>query len=432
MKKTSFRDEYKIFVVSIVAGLSVIVVDSALDAFIFDEESFLCSAILKVSTFEIYYRSVILGVFMVYGTVVSRLFVKRRKAEEALRISEERFRKLFIDNPEPAVCLDQSFHILDVNPRFAALFGYSLDEIKGKRINDVVVPKEKMEEAEMLDRKAMNGLVYHDSVRKTKDGSLIPVSMSAAPLIVNDQLLGYVAVYKDISELKKKEHELAIINEKLHVVGGLTRHDVRNKLSAIVGNAYLAKKELAGNGKVLGYLGEIETAVNHVVEIFDFAKTYEMLGVEELAYVDVEKAVNDTVSLFPSLKDIKVMNDCHGLTVLADSLLRQLFYNLIDNSLKHGEKVSQIRVHHEEGKDGLKLFYEDDGVGVPQGVRPRLFAEGYTTGKGSGYGLYLVKRMMNVYGWTIQETGTQSKGAKFVMTIPKTNPNGKKSYVVGR
>src|SRR4030067_2506004 len=125
MKKTSFRDEYKIFVVSIVAGLSVIVVDSALDAFIFDEESFLCSAILKVSTFEIYYRSVILGVFMVYGTVVSRLFVTRRKAEEALRISEERFRKLFIDNPEPAVCLDQSFHILDVNPRFAALLRYS-------------------------------------------------------------------------------------------------------------------------------------------------------------------------------------------------------------------------------------------------------------------------------------------------------------------
>jgi signal transduction histidine kinase len=185
---------------------------------------------------------------------------------------------------------------------------------------------------------------------------------------------------------------------------------------------------LAGNSKALGYLGEIETAVNHVVEIFDFAKIYEMLGVEELAYLDVEKAVNDAVSLFPSLKDIKVMNDCHGLTVLADSLLRQLFYNLIDNSLKHGEKVSQIRVHHEEGKDGLKLSYEDDGVGVPQAVKPKLFAEGYTTGKDSGYGLYLVKRMMEVYGWTIQETGTPGKGARFTITIPKTNQNGKENY----
>src|SRR4030065_1858141 len=97
--------------------------------------------------------------------------------------------------------------------------------------------------------------------------------------------------------VKLKTAELETINEKLRVIGGLTRYDVRNKLSAITGNVYLAKKELAGNGKALGYLGEMETAFNQVVEIFGFGKTYEMLGVEKLAYVEVEKTVHEGSSL---------------------------------------------------------------------------------------------------------------------------------------
>jgi signal transduction histidine kinase len=86
------------------------------------------------------------------------------------------------------------------------------------------------------------------------------------------------------------------------------------------------------------------------------------------------------------LHNVKVVNDCRGLTVLTDSLLRQLFYNLIDNSLKHGEKVSRIRLHYEEvGKDKLKLVYEDDGIGIPKAEKEKIFKEGY--GKGTGYGL---------------------------------------------
>ncbi len=70
----------------------------------------------------------------------------------------------------------------------------------------------------------------------------------------------------------------------------------------------------------------------------------------------------------------KVVNDCHGLAVLADSLLRQLFYNLIHNSLKHGEKVTRIRVYYEEdGKDTLKLVYEDNGVGIPKPEKEKIF-----------------------------------------------------------
>jgi len=172
--------------------------------------------------------------------VVTKGITESKKAAQSIRESQQKFERLFRENPEAAVYLSPDFHIRDINPRFTELFAYSLDEIKGKDINDVVVPSGKLEEAEMLDGKAEKGYVYYDTVRKKKDGSLVPVSVSAAPITVEGKLVGHVALYKDISELKRTEEalketmeKLATMNEKLRVVGRLTRHDVRNKLSVV-------------------------------------------------------------------------------------------------------------------------------------------------------------------------------------------------------
>ena len=243
---------------------------------------------------------------------------------------------------------------------------------------------------------------------------------------------GYIVMYKDVSEQKNAEEKLAMMNEKLRVVGGLTRHDVRNKLCVITGNTYLASRDLAGNIKVLGYLKEIETAVQRTLEIFDFAKAYEMLGAQELVYVEVEKTVNEAICSFPNLKGVKVTNDCHTLSVLADSVLTRLFYNLIDNSLRHGQKTTRIRIWYKESQNELRLFYKDNGVGISSAKKPNLFKEGYSSGGSARYGLYLIKKMMEVYGWSIRETGTPGKGAQFIIAVPKTNKNGKENYQIHR
>jgi signal transduction histidine kinase len=127
----------------------------------------------------------------------------------------------------------------------------------------------------------------------------------------------------------------------------------------------------------------------------------------------------------PNLGTIKVVNDCQGLYVTADSLLKQLFYNLFDNSLKYGEKVTQIRLSYTKEADGVKLFYEDDGVGIPEANKPKLFHEGFTTGKSTGLGLFLIKKMVEVYGWIIAEEGDPGKGAKFILTIPMLDKSWK-------
>jgi signal transduction histidine kinase len=138
-------------------------------------------------------------------------------------------------------------------------------------------------------------------------------------------------IVRDITEQKK-------MNEKLSVVGRLTRHDVGNKLIIAKSNMYLLKKQIGDNPKLSGYIEGIDSALDQSDKMFEFSRFYEKIGVEEPSEVDVFQYFNQAVALFPNLDDVRVVNECHGLDVVADSLLEQLFYNFIDNSLKHGEK----------------------------------------------------------------------------------------------
>ena len=95
----------------------------------------------------------------------------------------------------------------------------------------------------------------------------------------------------------------------------------------------------------------------------------------------------------------------------------QLFFNLIDNTLKHSQKGTQIRISYIAEADAVKLIYEDDGVGFSDDLRGRIFdASG---NNGITRGLFVVGRICESYGWNIQETGKNGVGAQFTITIPK-------------
>lgn len=348
-----------------------------------------------------------------------------KNAEKAMQESEEKFKRLFSQNPEATCYLDVDLRIRDVNPRFEKLFGYTLSEVEGKCIDDVIIQAGKHDEARMLNQKAAEGYVYFDTERRRKDGFIIPVSVSAAPMTVGNKPAGYVVTYKDMSETREAQERLNMAMEKLRVVGSLTRHDIRNKLAGLNGYAYLLKRKIGDNEQVLEDLKEMEACSQQILNILEFSLVYEKLGAEELKYVNVEKCVNDAVMLATGLKGVKVINECHGLLLLADSLLTQVFYNLIHNSTKYAEKLTRIRIHCEKaGENELKLVYEDDGVGISDSTRVNLFKEG--CGKGTGYGLYLIKKICDAYNWTIQETGKEGTGAQFTMTIPRTGKDAQK------
>jgi len=182
-----------------------------------------------------------------------------------------------------------------------------------------------------------------------KDGTLLQSEIHAR-IFTQDEKKLVLSISRDISEGKKAEEamkdavgELFFLNEKLNVVGSLTRHDVRNKLFTIIANTYLLRKKYAGQEDILNGINKIEQAVKDSTKIFEFAKMYEQLGGKDLQYINIENMLNDATALFSGL-NIRVINNCRGLSLLADSFLRQLFYNFLDNTIKYGKKTTFCKI----------------------------------------------------------------------------------------
>jgi PAS domain S-box-containing protein len=229
-------------------------------------------------------------------------------------------------------------------------------------------------------------------------------------LTYEEKEAGLVISFVDITEIKKLE-------DKLKVVSGFTRHDVRNKLAIINGLLYLANKQVQDPNEIQKYLNKIPETIAKIERILDISKFYEIIGSQKLELIDVGKSFDNASLLFADLKGIKLVNEAREFKVLADQMLTTIFSNLIDNTIKYGEKTTQIKIYTEKTDDNVKIVYEDDGVGISIGDKMRLFEKGF--GKGTGYGLFLIKRTCEIYGWHISEEGEPGKGVKFIMSIPK-------------
>ena len=358
--------------------------------------------------------------------VTLTVITERKKIEEELKIAASIF-----DLATDAIFVhDMDGNIINSNEAAYKLHGYSKDEMVKMNIHDFNLPESAKWVKPRINELLKNGSAVFEAVEVCKDKSLLVVEVHARVVDLEGKKL-ILSVVRDVTERKAAEEKLKennvkieMMNEKLRVVGGLTRHDVRNKLSAVNGYTYLLKKKHKDSTDIIDQVEKIEQVVADSVKIFEFAKMYEQLGVEKLSNVDVEKAVDEAVALFSDL-NIKVINGCQGLRVLADSFLVQLFYNFIDNTIKYGVKATTVKVYFEkEDAGGLLLIYEDDGVGILVENKSKLFTKGFSTGGSTGFGLFFIQKMMDVYGWTITEEGRTNIGAKFVITIPANAISG--------
>ena len=333
---------------------------------------------------------------------------------------------VLIDHVGQAVMMvDTDGNICFWNKASEKLYGWTKEEVLGHKV-ETLGEVFSAGDAETNLRKLMAGESWSaEIVVQRKDCSLVPVIVNRAPVFdYEGNYAGATTIATDITKEKQTERDLTLaleslslnldkiqeLNEKLRVVGSLTRHDVRNKLSTVTGYSYLLKKKHVDLADVVEGLEKMAQAVDDSMKIFEFAKAYEQLGVEELVDVDVEKVVGEAIEMFSDLP-FKVVNGCRGLTVRADSLLRQLVYNFINNTRKYGQKTTVAMVYYEKLPSGdLQLIYEDDGVGVPSENKKLLFKQGFSTGGSTGFGLFLSMKMIEVYGWTMAEKGEAVKG----------------------
>jgi signal transduction histidine kinase len=164
------------------------------------------------------------------------------------------------------------------------------------------------------------------------------------------------------------------------------------------------------------YFFKVITAAQRISSMIRFTKEYEEIGITVPVWQDISTLVNSVIKEAP-LGQVTVKNDIPaGTEVYADPLIAKVCYNLMDNAVQYGGKITTIRFAFIERDGNNVMVCEDDGVGVVAEEKEKIFDRGF--GKNTGLGLALSREILDITGITIRETGEPGKGARFEMMVP--------------
>ncbi|MDD1677536.1 MAG: hybrid sensor histidine kinase/response regulator [Methanomicrobiales archaeon] len=297
-----------------------------------------------------------------------------------------------------------------------------LDQIKGKTFDvvllDLMLPdSERLETVRRVVRHAPQVPIVILTTLRDEQTGVTAVQIGAQDFLVkaevNSELLSRAIRYA--MERKQIEEAVKQANRNLNLMNSITRHDILNQLTIILGYLPLAR-EMATDGKQKDYLEKIEKAADAIHHQIDFTRDYQSIGAHTPQWQNIRETIRNAVRN-QDLGKVSLHIDLKDREVYADPMLEKVFYNLLDNALRHGEHVTAIHVSCREDGDGLHLVWEDNGIGVPAEEKSRIFRRG--VGKNQGLGLFLIRSILDITNITIQETGEPGKGARFEMQVPR-------------
>jgi signal transduction histidine kinase len=228
-------------------------------------------------------------------------------------------------------------------------------------------------------------------------------------LVQNEQL-------KNVNtRLDSSRKAFSTANKKLNLLSGITRHDIKNQLTALLTYIELSRM-IPQDPEMTATIDKEEIVANNILRQIDFTGTYEEIGVNAPTWNNVAQ---EMALLLPLLRpvDIALEISTANLEVYADPLLEKVFENLADNSLRHGEHVRHISVSYEWRAPGLVLIYRDDGAGVAAAEKEKIFERGF--GKNTGLGLFISREILSITGLSISEHGIPGVGVQFEIGVPE-------------
>jgi PAS domain S-box-containing protein len=221
---------------------------------------------------------------------------------------------------------------------------------------------------------------------------------------------------QDITPRKLAEEALRLTNRQLNLLSDITRHDIRNQVFALKGYLELSRDSLQDPKALQEYLDRAELAANTIDLQIAFTKDYQGIGIASPSWQSVNDCVRNAWQALPT-RAVRMVLDPANPQVYADPLFAKVFYNLIDNALRYGgDRMTTIRVFSQVSDTSLRIVCEDDGVGVPENAKKKLFRKGF--GMNTGLGLFLSREILSITEITITENGVPGKGARFEITVP--------------
>ncbi len=358
-------------------------------------------------------------VFDEKGKVFSLLGVchditERKRTDEALRESEEKFRS-FVENANDVVfSINPEGVFTYLSPKWSGHLGYDEGDGVGKSLFSFIHPDDLPDIHEFVTEAITKGIRKSGNTYRIrqKDGNWQWHTQSISP-VFDDKgtVVSLQGICHDITRRKENEEALANANRQLSLLTGITRHDILNKITVILGHVGVAELECKDE-EFAEYFRRIKSATNDIRSQIEFTRVYEDLGVQEPGWIDLG-AITPGENI-PA--GISLISDLHNVSVFADPMIERVFYNLFDNSVRHGERVTAIRVFSQVEGGDLIVVWEDNGVGIPDSDKMLIFERGY--GKNTGLGMFLVREILSLTGISIQETGKPGTGARFEIRVP--------------
>jgi PAS domain S-box-containing protein len=382
-------------------------------------------------------------IFVTIGVVTSSF-------AEGLKAEERKYRGIFENSQAGIFTFDlQTQEIREINGKFARMLSYERADLLNRNLSSILFDSDGREAfVNSITGSSLAGdieLFFH-----TRDNAvrqfLISASVSPGNIVIcsaiditerkiaeqviakaredleqrvkdrTEELMQANDVLKsEIQERKRFESAIQLANRKLNTLSSITRHDILNQITAIVMYLSLAE-ETVTDPAVVEQLKKIENVTDLIQKQIRFTRDYQNIGENAPQWQNIAITIDNAVGGL-DLKGIVITKDLDNLEIFADYLLEKVFYNLVENSVRHGEKATAIHFSYKKDGDDLIILCEDDGVGIPDVAKERIFKREYY--RNTGYGLFLSGEILSITGMSIRETGEQGKGARFEIRAPK-------------
>ncbi len=366
---------------------------------------------------------------------------EQKRAEEALRESEEKYRNL-VERANDGIAIIQDTLIKYINPRLAEICGYTFDEVAGKPLNEYIYPDEIPKVVDHYQRRLAGEEIpsIYETALRHKNGSKIDIEFNTSLITYQEKPTAFVIV-RDLTERKHLETQLhqARKMEAIGTLAGGISHDFNNLLMGILGSTSLMLFNIESNHPHYEILKNIEQHVQSGAELTKQLLGFARGGRYEVKPIDLNKLIKKTSEMFGrTKKEIKIYTKYQKniWPVEADhSQIEQVILNLCVNAWQampgggdlylQSENVSLDENHVKplgiEPGRYVRLCITDTGAGMDEATKQRIFDPFFTTkemGRGTGLGLASVYGIVKNHGGIIDVNSQKGEGSTFTIYIP--------------
>jgi PAS domain S-box-containing protein len=345
---------------------------------------------------------------------------------ESLEESEEWFRGIFEESPIPINVFDSEGMLVDANRASVEFAGVkNVEELRRFNLFDDPNISDDLKESirrgyQVFSRSSIDfSLLSEVGAYPTKRIDVAHVEMAVSPL--RDEAStkkGYMVQLVDLTDAVRAEEELKTSHQDLELYTSLLQHDLRNDLQVLLSQTETAMVKTIGEGTAAEYLESVEATTLRMTRLLDvFGRP--ILSEERDVFKIIETAAAQAEKAHTGFKiDIRFEEHDRALTVQGSRLLPMVFDNLFRNSAEHSGFDAKVEVTISSHAGIVEIDFADNGPGISEEIRSRLFQKGVST-KGGGYGLYLAQKVVEGYGGTIELLHSKAKkGATFRVKLP--------------